>query len=105
MKTQPLKTIEQKSMTYVKTAKSKVFRPIQLPDQIFNKLTPEMSKLEYAAKIVDRPIYFYPLSEERSLMNFGPHTTVIMNDLPQNELSELLSSVVDKTYKVYNINK
>ena len=103
MKTQSLKLIEQKGLTYVKTPESRVFRPDQLQKEIYNNLSPEMDKLEYAANLVRKPIYFYPLSEERTLMNFGPHTSVIMNNLPQKELSSFLSAQVEKTYKSCNI--
>ena len=105
MKAQALNLIEKNGLSYVKTKSSKVFRPQELPVEIFKKLNPEMQKLEYAAQKVNKPIYFYPLSKDRTLMNFGPYTSVIMNDLPENELSELLSKQVERTYKSCNINR
>ena len=105
MKTQPIRLIEKQGLTFVKDNKSKVFRPQELSTEFFNKLNPEMDRLEYAAQKVKKPIYFYPLSEERSLMNFGTYTYVINNDLPQKELSELLSKCVQKTYNACNISK
>ena len=105
MKTLLVKLLDQRGLMYIGTPKDMVLRPLQLPMEIYNKLTPEMQKLKYAADKVQKPIYFYPLSKDRTLMNFGPYTSVIMNDISEKELSDFLSKQVEKTYKVCNINK
>ena len=105
MKPLSVKLIEKNGLTYVKPASSKVFVPQELSTHLFNKLAPEMDKLEYAAQTINKPMYFYPLSSKDTLMNFGPYTSIIRNDLPEKELSQLLREAVDKTYKVCNINK
>ena len=38
-------------------------------------------------------------------MNFGPHTSVISNDISDKQLKELLITEADRTYKACNINK
>lgn len=105
MKTEPLISVMKDGLLYFKPKKSRVFIPEELGTDIYNKLQAEKDNLEYVCNKVKKDVYFYPLSNKRTLMNFGPHTSVISNDVSSKNLKEILRTAADKTYKVCNINK
>ena len=105
MKTEPLNYIMKDGLLYFKPKNSRVFIPEELPTKIYNKLQVEKENLEHLCNIAKKDAYFYPLSEKRTLMNFGPHTSVISNDISDKQLKELLITEADRTYKACNINK
>mgnify|MGYP004650728217 CR=1 FL=1 len=67
---------------YFKKQDSKVFRPEELNEKMYDKLSPQMPILERAARLAKRPIQFCPKGENLTLMNFGAYTTVLKNDEP-----------------------
>lgn len=102
MKTQPLQIIlGPNNLRYVKTKDSKVFLPMELGDEMFNKIQKESNNLEYVAKLVDKPIYFYPKSESATLMNFGTYTSVLDNDGTYSEVRDQINSLTNKVYKEF----
>ena len=86
------------NFTYYKNLKSKVFRPIELSTEIYNKITPLMDYLEVASKKLDKPIQFYPKYKDITLMNVGAYTSVIKNSDTEDSIRDL---VVNHLLKVY----
>ena len=72
---------------YIKTAKSKVFCPMEMGYELHNKISPHMKTLENAAEMANKPIKFYPIDNKTALMNFGTYTSLLKND---ESLSEKL---------------
>ena len=100
MKAEAIKMIKGPyGLNYVKTAKSKVFLPIEMKDEMYNKIQPEMENLEYFARAIDKPIYFYPKSDKLTLMNMGTLTTALDNDLPQGKIAAKMYEHMSKVNK------
>lgn len=89
---------------YVKSAKSKVFCPIEIGYDIFNKLSPHMKTLESAANKADKPVKFYPIDKKTALMNFGTYTSLFRSDEPIAEklykhIGDVLNEIPKKILK------
>lgn len=82
---------------YVKSTKSKVFLPIELQDDIYNKISPHIERLEFASKEASRPMLFVPKGNS-TLMNFGPYTTVIRNDSLSEKVAQQMYEHINKVF-------
>ena len=88
MKTDPISVIKGlNGLHYAKTSKSRVFLPLELEDSMYNKISSQLSNLEYFANITKKPIVFYPKGEHATLMNYGSRTTVLNNDAAKSDIA------------------
>lgn len=102
MKTKSLQIVQgPHNLKYIKTKNSKVFLPVQLEDEMFNKIQKEVGNLEYVSKMVDKPVYFYPKSESLTLMNFGTYTSALNNKSSQSEIRDQINSIANKVYREF----
>lgn len=100
MKAQAVKMISgPNGFNYVKTPKSKVFLPVELEDEVYNKIAKELPKLEKIAEITNRPIYFAPKGNN-VLMNYGPFTSVIDNNTLQADMATKMYEHINKVNKL-----
>lgn len=97
MKAESIKLIKGPlNYTYAKTPASKVFLPIELADEVYNKITPELPKLEKYAHLSGKPIQFAPKGEKATLMNYGTYTTVLRNEELQEKIAAQIYEHVNK---------
>jgi len=88
MKTNPINIVKGlNGLHYAKTKESKVFLPIDMDDEMYNKISSQLSNLEYFAKLTKKPIIFYPKGMHATLMNYGSRTTVLDNDAAKSDIA------------------
>lgn len=109
MPIQPVKYL--KSLYYAnrpleaKLDKSLVELPIELEDDIYNKIAKNYKKMDYVSKTINTPMKFARKGNKSTLMNFGPYTYYINNYAKAEEVNKAIDDIIQKTYAVKNINK
>ncbi len=89
------------NVRYLKShSKSKVLIPIELEQDIHNKIATNLSMLEHVADKTGKEIRFYPKNEKLTLMNFGPFTTCIENNSPAGIVAEKMHALMNRVLKL-----
>ena len=103
MKINPIKFLEGKyGLSYVKNPNSKVFLPLQVESDTYNRIQKMVPELEKAAERSKMPIHFAPLGDARTLMNFGTKTKVLENSWNEANIAKNIYKHIDE---VENFNK
>ena len=103
MKSEAIKIIEGPyKLHYAKSNNSKVFLPVELGEDMYNKLSGILcsdKRYEYIAQSLGKPMQFYPKDANTTLMNFGSFTSLLKNDSVTSEIAEKMYATVQKCLK------
>ena len=83
--------------SYVKPETSRVFLPLELKTEAYNKIAKNINMLEQAANKADKDVFFIP-KKDNVLMNFGPYSTLIDVKLQDSEIIRKMNDIIKKTY-------
>jgi hypothetical protein len=106
MKTNPINIVKGlNGLHYAKTKESKVFLPIDMDDEMYNKISSQLSNLEYFAKHTKKPIIFYPKGMHATLMNYGTKTLILNNNAAKSEVAAQIYKNINDVVKLDSCNK
>ena len=96
--------LAQLGYTCIKPQKSRVYIPLELADEAYNKVAKHTRFLEQAAKVADKDVLFVPKGEN-VLMNFGPNTAYLDMQASDNKIMDDMHELIRRTYTTLNVKK
>lgn len=79
----------------MKSKNSKVYIPIVLADKVHNAAMELLPKMEKYSELSGHPIFFFPKSENATLMNYGAKTLYIDNNTSQKAIVESINNHIN----------